>query len=162
MQFRLASGMVQAGCSFRESFRLNNERRYHDWKRPYGKDEAVPMREPDYGPLVQVGVLSCLEVFFVLRGYIARQGSTDAYGGDDELLHGFWGNQLNRGKLMPVSRRQSKDFIPAGIVHVRAGRSSSRIEIVRVWRNLRSRASELPKVCKGLELLDGWPMGSAR
>ena len=93
--------MVYAGCRSRESFRLNNERRYHDWKRPYGKDKAVPMREPKYGPLVRVGVLSCLEVFFVLRGCIARQGSTDAYGGYDELLHGFWGNQLSRGKLMP-------------------------------------------------------------
>ena len=93
--------MVHAGCSSRESFRLNNERRYHDWERPYGKDEAVPMREPHYGPLVHVSVLSCLEVFFVLRGCIARQSSTDAYGGYDELLHGFWGNQLNRGKLMP-------------------------------------------------------------
>jgi hypothetical protein len=93
--------MAYAGCSSRESFRLNNERRYHDWKRPYGKDEAVPMREPHYGPLVHVGVLSCLEVFFVLRGCIAHQSSTDAYGGYDELLHGFWGNQLNHGKLMP-------------------------------------------------------------
>ena len=89
--------MVHAGCSSRESFRLNNERRYHDWKRPYGKDEAVPMREPHYGPLVQVSVLSCLEVFFILRGCNARQGSTKAYGTYDELLHGFWGNQLNRG-----------------------------------------------------------------
>ena len=82
--------MVHAGCSSRESFRLNNERRDHDRKRAYGKDEAVPMREPDYGPLVQVGVLSCLEVFFVLRGCNARQGSTKAYGTYDELLHGFW------------------------------------------------------------------------
>jgi hypothetical protein len=90
------SGMVHAGYSSRQSFRLNNERRYHDWKRPYGKDEAVPMREPHYGPLVHVGVLSCLEVFFILRGCIARQGSTDAHGGYDEILHGFWGKQLNR------------------------------------------------------------------
>src|SRR5580692_6821997 len=78
------SGMVHAGRSSRESFRLNNERRYHDWKRPYGKDEAVPMRKPHYSPLVHVGVLSCLEVFFVLRGCIARQGSTEAYGGYDK------------------------------------------------------------------------------
>jgi hypothetical protein len=48
-----------------------------------------------------VGILSCPEVFFVLRGRIARQDSTDAYGAYNELLHGFWGNQLNRGKLMP-------------------------------------------------------------
>ena len=85
------SGMVHAGCSSRESFRLNYERRYRDWKRPYGKDVAVPMREPQYGPLVHMGVLGCLEVFFVLCGCIARQGSTDAYGGYDELLHGFCG-----------------------------------------------------------------------
>jgi hypothetical protein len=59
------------------------------------------MREPHYGPLVHGGVLSCLDVFFVLRVYIARQGGAEAYGGYDELLHGFWGNQLNRGKLLP-------------------------------------------------------------
>ena len=87
--------MVHAGCSSRESFRLNNERRDHDRKRAYGKDEAVPLREPNDGPLVHVGVLSCREVFFVLRGCIARQGSTDAYGGYDEILHGFRGKQLN-------------------------------------------------------------------
>jgi hypothetical protein len=68
------------------------------------------MREPHYGPLVQVSVLSCPEVFFVLRGCIARQGSTDAYGGYDKLLHGFLG----------------KHFISAGIVHTRAGRLSRR------------------------------------
>jgi hypothetical protein len=50
--------------------------------------------------LVDGGILSCLDVFFVLRWCIARQGSTEAYGGYDELLHGFWGNQLNRGKLL--------------------------------------------------------------
>jgi hypothetical protein len=32
----LDSGMVYASCSFRGSFRLNKERRYHDGKRPYG------------------------------------------------------------------------------------------------------------------------------
>ena len=82
--------MVHAGCSFRGRFRLNNERRYHDWKRPYGKDETVPVREPHYGPLVRVGVPSCPEAFFVLRGRIARHGN-DAYGGYDELVHGFSG-----------------------------------------------------------------------
>jgi hypothetical protein len=85
------SGMVDAGCSFRGSFRLNNERRYHDWKRPDGKDEAVPMREPHYGPLVCGGVLSCLEVFFILRGCNTRQGSTNANGSYDEPLHGLLG-----------------------------------------------------------------------
>jgi hypothetical protein len=44
--------------------------------------------------------LSCLDVFFVVRWCIDRQGSTDGYGGYDELLHGFLGNQLNRGKLL--------------------------------------------------------------
>jgi len=41
-------------------------------------------------------------VFFVLRWRIARQGSTEAYGGYDELLHGFRGHQPNRGKLLLV------------------------------------------------------------
>jgi hypothetical protein len=50
--------------------------------------------------LVGGGVLSWLDVFFILRGRIARQGSTEAYGGYYELLHSFWGNQLNRGKLL--------------------------------------------------------------
>jgi hypothetical protein len=59
------------------------------------------MRKPYYGSLVHVGVLGCLEVFFVLCGCIARQGNTDAYRAYDEFLHGFWGNQLNCGKLMP-------------------------------------------------------------
>jgi hypothetical protein len=40
-------------------------------------------------------------VFFVLCGRIARQGSSQEYGDYDELLHGIWGNQLNRGKLLP-------------------------------------------------------------
>jgi hypothetical protein len=97
----LDSGMVRADCSSRGSLRLNHERRYHDWKRSYGKDEAVSMRKSYYGSLVVVGVLSCLEVFFVLCGCIARQGNTDAYGAYDKFLHGFWGNQLNCGKLMP-------------------------------------------------------------
>jgi hypothetical protein len=80
---------------------LNNQRRYNNTKRPYGKDEAVPIGEPHYGPLVDGGVLCCLDVFFVLRWCIARQGSAEVYGGYDELFHGFWGNQLNRGKLLP-------------------------------------------------------------
>jgi hypothetical protein len=39
-------------------------------------------------------------VFFVLPWCIARQGSTETYCGYDEILHGFWANQLNRGKLL--------------------------------------------------------------
>ena len=66
----------------------------------YGKDEAVPIGEPHYGPLVDVGVLSCLDVFFVFRWRVARQGSTEACGDYDELLHDFWGNRPNRGKLL--------------------------------------------------------------
>jgi hypothetical protein len=90
--------MVQPGCGSCGNFRLNNERRYHDWKRPDGNDEAVPLREPHDGSLVGVGGL---KVLFVLPGCIARQGSTDAYGGYDELLRGFWGNRVNRGRIIP-------------------------------------------------------------
>jgi hypothetical protein len=46
--------------------------------------------EPHYDPVVHKGVLSCLDVFFVLRWRIARQGSTEAYGGYNELFHGFY------------------------------------------------------------------------
>jgi hypothetical protein len=48
-------------------------------------------------------------VFFVLRWCIARQGSTEAYGGYDEFLHGFWGNQLNRGKLLLFLGRKASN-----------------------------------------------------
>jgi hypothetical protein len=46
-----------------------------------GKDEAVPIGEPHCGPLLDRSLL---------RWSIARQGSTEAYGGYDELFHGFW------------------------------------------------------------------------
>jgi hypothetical protein len=39
-------------------------------------------------------------VFFVFRRRIARQGSTEACGGYDELFTASGGNQLNRGKLL--------------------------------------------------------------
>jgi hypothetical protein len=150
-----------AGCSSRESFRLNNERRYHDWKRPYGKDEAVPMREPHYGPLVHVGVLSWLEVFFVLRGCIARQSSTDAYGGYDELLHGFWGNQLNRGELMPfLDGKASILFLLAS--STLAAVASSRIEPRASLPELSIPRLGTSQSLQRAELLDGWPRGSAR
>ena len=100
--------MAHAAWSSRQSFRLNNERRYNDGKRPYVKDEAVPIGEPHYGPLVDRGVLSWLHVFFVTRRSIARHGSTKAYGGYDELFHGFWGNQTESRQVIAVSRRLSE------------------------------------------------------
>jgi hypothetical protein len=52
-------------------------------------------------PLGRWGVLSCLNVLFALRRCIVRQGSTEADGGYDELLHGFWDNQRNRTGIEP-------------------------------------------------------------
>jgi hypothetical protein len=43
-------------------------------------------------------------VFFAFRWRIACQGNTEACGGYDELFHGFWGSQLNRGQVIAVSR----------------------------------------------------------
>ena len=65
-------------------------------------------------------------MFFVLRWCIARQGSTDVYGGYDELFYNVWGNQLNRGKLLLFLGDKASIFISAGVVRTRAGRSSSR------------------------------------
>ena len=78
--------------------------------------------------MVDWGVLSYLDVFFVLRWRIVRQGSTEAYGGYDELFHSFWGNQLNRGKLL-LFLGAKRAFNSAGIVYTRAGHS---VELGRV------------------------------
>ena len=72
-------------------FHVDYGRRQNDRKWPYGKDTAVPIGESQYGAMVGGGVLGGLDVFFVLPWCVARQGSAEAYGGYDKILHGFCG-----------------------------------------------------------------------
>ena len=71
------------------SVRLDYERRENDRKWAYGKDAAVPIWESQYRALVGAGVLVGMGAFFVLCRCVARQGSAEAYGDYDEVLHGF-------------------------------------------------------------------------
>jgi hypothetical protein len=105
---------------------LNNERRNYDTKRTNGKDEAVSIGEPHYGPLIDGGILRCLHVFFVPRWRIARQGSIEAYGGYDELFHGFWEQPTESRQVIAGSRRQSEHLILLASSTLTPGRSSSR------------------------------------
>ena len=56
--------------------------------------------------MVGGGVLGSLQMFFVLRWCVARQSSAEAYGGYDEVLHGFWGAyriSVQIYRFLPVS-----------------------------------------------------------
>jgi hypothetical protein len=71
------------------SVRLDYERRENDRKWADGKDATIPIGESQYRALVGGGVLVGVDAFFVLRWCVARQGSAEANGGYDEVLHGF-------------------------------------------------------------------------
>jgi hypothetical protein len=74
-------------------------------------------------------------VFFVLRWCIAHQGRTEAYGGYDELLHGFWGNQLNRSKLLLFLGGKASISILL-VSSTLAPVIQATVELGRVWRNI--------------------------
>jgi hypothetical protein len=82
--------------------------------------------------LVDRGVLSWLNVFFVFCWRIACQGCTEACGGYHETFSRLLGSQLNRGQVIAVSRRQSEHLISAGVFDAGAGPFKQPVELGRV------------------------------
>jgi hypothetical protein len=97
--------MIPSALRACPSVRLDYERRENDRKWAYGKDAAVPSGESQYCALVGGGVLVGVEALFVFCRCVARQGSAEAYGDYDEVLHGFSGSLLKTRRRILVSRQ---------------------------------------------------------